>query len=123
MNDDSRLYCAACREPLALDQKAGRREECPRCGAELHACVQCRNYDPRLSRPCREPQALAEETIRDPARANFCAWFEHRRGLLERETGASGEQAKAAFDALFGGKRPTDEPTSSAAAFDKLFKH
>ncbi len=124
MPSDPRLYCTTCRRPLDLEKKSGRRDECPHCSAELHACLNCRSYEPRLSRPCREPQALVEETIRDVARANFCQWFEHRPGPPGLDGPSSPGEAKAAFDALFGGPKPAadGEKDEAAVAFEKLFK-
>jgi len=92
-----KYFCHACHKALELKEKPGRRDECPHCGAELHACLNCQLHDPRLSRGCREPQA---EEVRDVTRANFCSWFDFRQGPPQggpRED----DKAKAAFDALF----------------------
>jgi predicted RNA-binding Zn-ribbon protein involved in translation (DUF1610 family) len=122
MLERPRQYCATCRKPLDLDKKAGRRDECPSCGAELHACLNCQHYDARLQRGCREPQAADE--VRDVVRANFCQWFDHRLGLPEDDRPATGDSAKAAFESLFGGRKPAAEPAKDEAvkAFEKLFK-
>jgi hypothetical protein len=66
------VTCAACGADLGRPERVGRRDVCPRCGAELHACRQCRFYDPRLADACREPQA---ERLVDKTRANFCDYF------------------------------------------------
>jgi hypothetical protein len=120
---DRNHYCAACGHQLELQRRAARRDECPRCAAELHACIQCQHYDPRLTRGCREPNAVAEESIRDVRRANLCQWFEHRVGPPPAEERSS-SGAKDAFDALFGGKPAPKDPAKEAAedAFAKLFK-
>ncbi|MDW7709768.1 MAG: hypothetical protein SCH98_04775 [Deferrisomatales bacterium] len=78
----------------------GRRDTCPGCGADLHACVQCTFYAPGHYNNCREPQA---ERVLDPEKANFCDYF--------RPTGAAAgpaavdpkAEAKARLDALFKG--------------------
>lgn len=121
---DRQLYCATCRKLIELDKKAGRREECPHCAAEVHACLNCQHYDPRLTRGCREPNAVAEETIRDVRRANYCQWFDHRLGPPIDDGIASSDQAKAAFDTLFGGSKKSADPEKERAeqAFSKLFK-
>ncbi len=118
MNDRA-TYCAACRRSFDLKRRTVRRDECPHCGAELHACVNCRFFDPRYVRGCQEPSAIAEETVRDTVRANFCQWFEHRRGAPSSGD-ASSTDAKAAFDALFGGSGPGTTPSTSG--FDDLFR-
>ncbi len=90
-----RVVCHACGEvnEFAL-RKLGRRDECARCGQELHCCLQCRLFDEATD--CREPQA---DVPREKDRANFCEFFELGDGTSggPRQQGA----AKAAFDALF----------------------
>ena len=120
MNDRA-TYCAACRRTFDLKRSTVRRDECPHCGAELHACVNCQFFDPRYVRGCQEPSAIAEETVRDTVRANFCQWFEHRRGAPSSGDG-SAPDAKAAFDALFGGGTKGASSGQAASAFDDLFR-
>lgn len=91
-------HCHACRGRVELERKPGRRDDCPHCGAELHACLNCALYDPNLSRGCREPQA---DDVREKERANFCGWFEFRQGSGDEAD--PGEAARAAAAAFFGG--------------------
>lgn len=98
MQGSGGYFCHACGRALELEGQPGRRDECPGCGAELHACRQCAFFDESLSRGCREPQA---EEVRDPARANFCSWFSFRSGKPDQNGSSEAERAKAAFDALF----------------------
>jgi hypothetical protein len=118
---DRATYCAACKRAFDLKRRTVRRDECPHCGAELHACVNCQHFDARYVRGCQEPSAVAEEAVRDTDRANFCQWFDHRRGPLS-SGGPSSSDAKAAFDALFGGTSKTDGAGQAASAFDDLFR-
>jgi hypothetical protein len=67
--------CAACRADLDPIERIGRRDTCPRCGADLHACRQCRFHDPRAANQCHEPQA---ERVLDKERGNFCDYFAPR---------------------------------------------
>jgi hypothetical protein len=67
-----RVTCAGCGAELGRPERVGRRDACPRCHAELHACRQCRFYDPTAADACREPQA---ERVVDKTRANFCDYF------------------------------------------------
>ena len=62
---------------VAAGQVVGRTEECPSCGRDLHACVQCQFYDPGAYNECREPQA---ERVVDKERSNFCDYFQLSEG-------------------------------------------
>ena len=95
--------CFACGVEFSFGFAPGRREECPKCGADVHVCLNCKNYDKNAYNECREPQG---ETVKEKARANFCDYFE----LAGAGSGANGyadqllEQQKAlqaAAEALF----------------------
>jgi hypothetical protein len=118
---DRATYCAACRRAFDLKRRTVRRDECPHCGAELHTCLNCQHFDARYVRGCQEPSAVAEEAVRDTERSNFCQWFDHRRGPPPTG-GASTPDAKAAFDALFGGSGQGEAGGAAARAFDDLFR-
>lgn len=64
--------CHACKNELSLDNKIGRREECPFCRADLHCCFNCTFYDETASKQCREPVA---ELVKEKQKANYCAYF------------------------------------------------
>jgi len=66
------VTCACCGAELGRPERIGRRDTFPDCHAELHACRQCRLYEPTAANWCREPQA---ERVVDKARANFCDYF------------------------------------------------
>ena len=52
------LVCWKCGASLAaLSLPLSRRDECPRCRAELHVCKMCIEYDETLAKRCREPTA------------------------------------------------------------------
>jgi hypothetical protein len=81
-------------------ERPGRRDACPRCDADLHACVQCTFYAPGQYNDCREPQA---ERVLDPERSNYCDYFSPGDGRVGG--GADPKAAaKAQLDALFGKK-------------------
>lgn len=92
--------CHACRTLLELSGPPGRRDECERCGADLHSCLNCTNHDASLSRGCRENQA---DPVRDVERSNFCGWFTFRPA--SKDEGEAwvdpAEEARKAFEALF----------------------
>jgi predicted RNA-binding Zn-ribbon protein involved in translation (DUF1610 family) len=94
--------CAECGTvlPPAVDF-AGN---CPKCGAALHSCKQCSNFDPSARFECRQP--IPARIARKDA-ANDCEWFAAKT-TVERETssggaraGARAEDARKAFDNLF----------------------
>ena len=67
--------CFNCKKTLDIKERPGRSETCPHCGADLHACLNCRFHDRTSSDECREPQA---ERVLEKDRANFCEYFEFR---------------------------------------------
>jgi len=73
-----------------------RREARCACGADLHCCRQCTNFEPEWRQGCREPRA-EEPRTRDGA--NFCDWF---KPLLGKRAGASSaaDPSAPARDAL-----------------------
>lgn len=90
--------CGKCGATVEIvGNQVGRRGTCPSCGAELHACVHCRHFDPRAAKECKEPFA---EVPSDKEAANFCEFFQ------------IGE----------GGASAAEERTSQLAAAEALFK-
>lgn len=94
------LACHSCgfENELVTGRKVQRRDECERCGADLHCCRNCRFYDPARHNECSEPQA---ERVVDKERANFCDYFEPGSGGAGSGGGASGDAARKSFDDLF----------------------
>lgn len=92
----ARTRCHGCGRELTLPGGAGRRDVCESCGAELHACVMCRHYEPDSARSCREPMA---EPPREKDRSNFCDYFDLGAGPAAEVDRAA--EARRAFDALF----------------------
>jgi hypothetical protein len=91
--------CARCGTAYPLSGRLGRKETCPRCDADLHTCHNCRHFSPHAHNQCAENQA---EWVREKDRANFCDYFDPRRGT----SGPGGvkserDQAKARFEDLF----------------------
>ena len=76
------LVCWKCGADLAaLTLPLSRRDECPRCRAELHVCRLCVDYDEELAKHCREPTA---EEVSDKTGANFCDFFKPRPAPTSR---------------------------------------
>jgi hypothetical protein len=96
------LVCWKCGADLAvLTLPLSRRDECPRCRAELHVCRMCQDYDEQVAKKCREP--IAEE-VSDKTRANFCDYFAPRPATYVAPQTAAVEHARTELDKLFGGK-------------------
>ena len=96
------LNCHSCGHalPLMPGDMIGRRDTCTGCGADLHACVHCRHFDPSRSSQCCEPQA---EWVSDKEKSNFCDYFEVRTAVNLTSQGRSSRRigARAAFHNLF----------------------
>lgn len=71
--------CYFCGTQIELSDKVFRKDVCPKCGKDLHSCVQCRFYEPRAYNQCSEPMA---ERVVEKEKANLCTYFEFtgRRG-------------------------------------------
>jgi hypothetical protein len=71
---------------------------CSRCGADLHACAQCANFDTSAPLECTKPVPVR---ITPKDTRNACTLFEPRT-VVERETkSAAPTSARKAFDDLF----------------------
>jgi ribosome-binding protein aMBF1 (putative translation factor) len=91
--------CGAALAELALP--FGRRECCRSCGAELHVCRLCKEYDTRVANQCREPTA---EEVRDKEHANFCDHYAPRAGAYQAKEQSAADRARAELEQLFGRK-------------------
>ena len=90
--------CQSCGNVVVVLGGVGRRDSCPTCGDDLHACVQCEFYDLSASDQCREPQA---ERMADKQQANFCEFFRLSRAEVAEARSSPAEDAKARLEALF----------------------
>ncbi len=87
------FICQACGQEVDFGERVGRRDECPHCAADLHACRQCRFYAPGYHNDCQENQA---EYVSDKEKANFCGYFAPAGSTpsqAEMETRAAAEKA------------------------------
>lgn len=93
------LSCFKCGAVLPLDARIGRKDTCAECDADLHCCLNCGLYNRSAHNECDEPQA---EWVRDKDRANFCDYFEPRRGARKGAArSGTAEEARARFEGLF----------------------
>jgi len=94
------MRCAGCNREilLAAGERVGFRDTCEGCGADLHTCTHCENYDTSAYNDCREPSA---EWVADRERANRCDWFRAVTGQGASGEDGAREQTLAQLDALF----------------------
>jgi hypothetical protein len=90
--------CSKCGNPCPITDRIGRRDTCPKCEADLHTCHNCRHFNHRAHNECNEPQA---EWVREKERANFCDYFEPRRGGVASGRDTGRDQSRARFEDLF----------------------
>jgi hypothetical protein len=90
--------CQSCGTVVEVFSLVGRRDMCPNCGDDLHACVQCEFFDLSASNQCREPQA---ERVGDKEAANHCEFFRLSRNEVEATKSTAAEDARAKLEALF----------------------
>jgi predicted RNA-binding Zn-ribbon protein involved in translation (DUF1610 family) len=89
--------CARCGNKLPLDVDPDAR--CPRCGTDIHGCVNCVSFDTSARWECGQPTLPARVTPKDTR--NLCTLFQPRT-TVERQTGSTGPpSARQAFDDLF----------------------
>ena len=74
---------------------------CVKCKTPLHACAQCRHFDGGAQFQCRQPIPIP---ISAKSRANECTFYEPAvtLNLPERKATDTPDQARSAFDKLFG---------------------
>ena len=99
--------CYFCGASIDVKTRIVRDSECPSCGRDLHACVQCRHFDRNAHNMCREPQA---EWVTDRERRNFCEYFSLNpapgKGGAGKDRASS---ARSKLDQLFKTKEPDPE--------------
>src|SRR5689334_1261502 len=67
-----KFKCFSCGTEMSFAQTPGRRDECPKCGADVHVCRNCKNYDKTAYNENRNPAA---DVVREKDRSNFCDFF------------------------------------------------
>ncbi len=93
------MNCFSCSAQTELPpgSRIGFRDECERCGSDLHVCRNCALYDPSAYNECREPNA---ERILERERANRCDYFTPGEGGPGSGTEKQ-DASKAKLDDLF----------------------
>jgi len=80
--------CPLCGAALEGEGHVSRKDACPVCHADLHACHACALHDPNAHNQCREPRAEWQPR-RD--KANFCDFFQ----LAGPPAGGGGDDREA----------------------------
>ena len=88
-----------------------RYEECTTCKADLHVCLSCRHYDPRINDACFEDRA---EFVLDKDKANFCDYFKVNTKAYKPKDISEAEIARRKLAELFG-EPIADDATENAA--------
>lgn len=93
---DVKLKCFNCGTDLNFAFMPGRRDECSKCGSDVHSCRNCKHYDRAAYNECREPQA---DVVKEKDRANFCDHYTPGSG--GPEAGNREKDLLSAAEALF----------------------
>lgn len=90
------IICSHCKKEIDIDKFFSRKSVCPKCGRDLHVCLNCRFYAESAHNKCSEPKAEFQRT-RD--RSNFCDYFIFREGPASSSQGK--EDAMKKLNDLF----------------------
>jgi predicted RNA-binding Zn-ribbon protein involved in translation (DUF1610 family) len=95
--------CKHCGEKVLDLDSIGAAATCRKCGAALHSCSQCSHFDTSARFECTQP---IPERIPNKKAANQCAFYAPAKtfDLTGSRGVATPDDARAAFDALFGKK-------------------
>ena len=92
------VRCARCGNELTVAAAWSADAKCNRCGADLHTCAQCANFDTGAAFEC---QKTIPARISPKDALNTCPEYEPRT-TVERETkSVAPTSARKAFDDLF----------------------
>lgn len=100
------MACSLCARAIKVEGDIARKTVCPKCGGDLHICLNCRFYSETSHNKCLEPRAEYQRT-RD--KANYCDWFQPRKDKGGGPTEDEKDGARKKLDSLFGGVASTDD--------------
>ena len=95
--------CKHCGEKVLDLDSIGVAATCRKCGAALHSCSQCSHFDTSARYECTQP---IPARIPNKKAANECTFYAPAKtfDLTGSRGAATPDDARAAFDALFGKK-------------------
>ena len=90
------VRCSQCGSPVTAGVDVDSR--CGRCGSDLHACAQCRSFDPGSRFECMQaiPVRITPKNVR-----NSCTLYAPRTTVERETTTPKTNDARQAFDDLF----------------------
>lgn len=92
-----KFACYKCATAIEVQDRVGRRDECPSCKSDLHSCMMCEFYDVKAYNSCKESAA---DVVKEKDRSNFCDYFSpNTKG--GGVNGTSKADLMAAAEALF----------------------
>lgn len=83
--------CVFCATEVEIIDRVGRLDECPKCGKDIHSCMQCKFYDRSAHNHCRENQS---EYVPDKEKANFCVFYEFGRDVKDEVAAVNDSKKK-----------------------------
>lgn len=89
--------CALCGKEVDTDKYFSRKSSCPKCGGDLHICLNCRFYSETSHNKCIEPKA---DFQRSRDKANFCDYFTFKESASS-STGREKEDVMKNLNDLF----------------------
>ncbi len=105
------VFCHKCQDKVSIEgRKLSFREECPKCGFDLHVCENCKFYSLGKPNDCIIPNI---ELVRDKEKYNFCEEFVPLKDGLSQNNNSTSDASKK----LFG----DEDPDSKTTSFDDLF--
>ena len=98
MSSHEVFKCARCGNKLSVP--VAQEDRCPRCGVDVHSCINCVSFDTGSRWECSQQALTARVSPKDER--NTCSWFEPRT-TVERQTSTqvAPNTARQAFDDLF----------------------
>lgn len=97
---DVSVTCFSCGTKMVFVDMVSRREECPKCRADVRVCKNCEFYDPKVYNECRETSA---EVVREKERSTLCDFFRPRGSQSNAQK--TKDDLLAAAEALFKPKK------------------
>lgn len=76
----------------------GRYTQCSTCKADLHICIACQNYNPKMISKCDHPSG---EVTQDLKLANYCEYFSPQANAYNSAQSTANDDARGRLEALF----------------------